>query len=92
MIFSNNGMTQVGGNAVEIATDLSTILRTVRLRSQQMGMSAEFGDEVIVFAGRLSMMSEYEQNEFFNSLPKEELLTFHDIFQKFDEYSRRKER
>ena len=73
MIFSNQGITQISGDAFHNALELSQILRTIRKRAIESGETKEVGDNVIVFAGRLSMVPDAEEKAFVESLPQRQM-------------------
>lgn len=67
MIFSNNGHTQIGGDPTENIIEITQIIRTLRARYEEIE-GEEFVNKMLVFAGRLSMLSEEDEESFHASI------------------------
>lgn len=85
MIFSNEGITQVGGNPINNILELAQILETIQKRMLETGGNKETADKLIVVAGKMSTLPEEKKKEFLNSLAPGGV-SIDTFFWRFDEF------
>ena len=87
MIFHNDGLTQVSGSPLDLALELAFVIKTIEKRVIDGGGDEDCYQKIIVLSGRLSTLSEEELQNFLDYLPKNTLITFDEIFSKFEEWN-----
>lgn len=86
MIFINDGVIQLSPHPLQIAFDLTALLKSIYQKAEDDGASPDTADKLITFAIKLSRLPDNEIEEFLTSLPENQPITFDDILALLDNW------